>query len=103
MRSSKEIAKEIRNLNKAGRKINAYQNEGGCGYDHTPDTSALEAEYHAAKKEEFAAEWTAEVTATRRATFNDLVISKKFKTLHEIEQALGFTRDQLAEAIELNK
>jgi len=51
-RTSKEISAEIRAMNNKINTLNDLQNEGGEGYEHTIDTSALEAEYYAAKKAE---------------------------------------------------
>ena len=71
MRTREEIEMEIAEVIAAGRRMNNLQNEGAGGYDHTDAAKreALTAELNAA----IDAEWTAEITATRRAIFNEAV------------------------------
>lgn len=101
MRNSKEIAAEIRKINAAGRAVNAYQNEGGEGYDHTADTSALEKEYNEAIEREFRAEWTEEVTAYRRNAWNKSGVTPR--TVPQVQKALGFTLIDLKKAVAMHK
>ena len=108
MRNSKTIANEIKTIIAAGRRMNRLQNEGGEGYDHTADTSALQAEHAAAQDSEFATEWTAEVTTERRAAWNanmQQYRTKKMtpKILTSLERDAGYTMNDLKKAIALNK
>lgn len=98
MRSSKEIAAEIKRLQADGRKVNAYQNEGCTGYDHTANLAALDAEYREAKAAEFAAEWTKDVTAARREAWNAIARTGERNT-YKIEQAVGFSLVDLKKAV----
>lgn len=70
MRTTTEIQAEITKIRDADNRYNQVVNEGGEGYarDSVPD--ALRAEYLAAEQAEFAATWTAETTAARRAAWN---------------------------------
>lgn len=98
----------------AAKKLKAYdrlQNEGGEGYStyevksealynkHGPIINALE-------KQVFAAEWTTEVFAARRATWNEIMterflsknINPTTRQLQAVEQELGFTFRDLGRA-----
>lgn len=101
-RSSKEIAQEIKAINATGRKMNYLQNEGGEGYNHTADTTELEAEFHAAKDQEFASEWTEEVTASRRVEWNASKVTG-IKAMLETERVLGYQFSDLKKAIAMYK
>lgn len=108
MRSSKEIANEIKKINAEGRKMNNIHNDGGEGYDHTADTAALENEYHAAKDLEFANEWTTGVTATRRTAWNTRMGATKgrklvYSDITNLEREFGFKFDDLKKAIAMHK
>lgn len=83
--------------------MNQLQNEGGEGCDHTADTSALEAEYNTAKDAEFASEWTAEVTAERRAAWNTAAkLFKSYKEQRATEAAMGFIFEDLKKAVTMH-
>lgn len=105
--SKAELAKEA-------RKYDRINNDGGEGYnpywDALKDRLALEAREADAA---FAAEWTPEVTATRRAEWNARVQSGEFgvigsgrtdlRAVAAQEQAQGWTMEQLKRAIALHK
>jgi hypothetical protein len=85
-----------------------------CGMDprHAADVAALRAELAAlvaAEDAEFAAEWTPEVTADRRAGWNARVMAGEFGTrtidyraAAAAERAQGWTNADLRRAIALN-
>lgn len=93
------------------RKLLSLQSDEGIG---TPEAIAeVQAQIKAiedAEEARFAAEWTPEVTAQRRATWNALVkstLSKLSKTqlpaaVRAQERAQGWTTDSLKKAIKLN-
>ena len=97
MRTTKEITSDIRAINTRANALNDLQNEGGEGYQHEPDTSALEAEWDIANAAERKEEWTKEVTIARRAEFNISGATKL--TLTKIESKLGYTLHNLKKAI----
>jgi len=65
------IKSDIRNTIRRGASINALQNEGGDGYDHTNNAELSES--YAQLKSATADEWTIETTTQRRAAWNDAV------------------------------
>ena len=108
MRSSKEIANEIKKINADGRKMGYLQNEGGEGYVHLADTTALENEFHAAKDLEFANEWTAETTATRRTAWNTKMGAIKgrklvYADITNLEREFGFSFNDMKKAVAMYK
>lgn len=70
MRTTREIQAEITKIRAADKRYNQVVNEGGEGYERDSVSDALRAEYLAAEQAEFAATWTAEITAARRAAWN---------------------------------
>ena len=89
-------------------RIDLVVNEGGEGYSHAETISerAFEAWNKAItplKAELFAAEWTPEVTATRRAAWNAAMMAagKKITTrqLMAVQERLGFTMADLKKAL----
>ena len=99
MRTRNEITAEIKAIHAKANKINALQNEGVEGYDHTPDMKEL----HAELEEAIIREWDAETTAKRRATWNDAAKSGKHKSSWSIQQATGIKFDELKAAIARHK
>lgn len=96
------------------KRLAAYDrvvNEGGEGYSTAEAASEANANKHwpivkAAQDALFAAVWTAEVTAERRATWNAemaaLIAAKKQATpatITSIQNRLGFTLSDLRKAI----
>ena len=89
-------------------RVDRVVNEGGEGYSHA-DTSAERAfdAWNKAvtplKAELFAAEWTPEVTATRRAAWNAAMMAagKQITTrqVMSIQTKLGFTMADLKKAL----
>lgn len=89
------------------RRADAVQNEGGEGYssyesaierlagEYMPKVSALAAEI-------FAAEWTAEVTSARRATWNSEITRMgakiKLEALKALVARLGYSQNDIARA-----
>lgn len=106
MRSSAEIGREIHALQVADARYNRINNEGGEGYERRNERlPALEKEFCAALKEEFAAEWTADTVSARSAAWNSAVKPLvesgnpvKPAAVRAIEQRLGFSRHDLATA-----
>ena len=104
MRTVKQIEKEIADIRERGRKLNALQNEGGDGYDHTDHTQKgkLMAELKAAR---FAENWSREQTIEKRQAWNEEMrdLAKDGKiTITEIAKTakkLGYTMDDLKTAI----
>ncbi len=98
--------------------MNAYnklQNEGGEGYvDYAKryptqptqsEQDAILAQTKAELDAAFSTEWTAEVTAARRATWNDAIKAKAPKTAREaaaLEKAVGFTLTNLKRAVAMH-
>jgi len=90
------------------RKMDRVQNEGGEGYSHAEALASKNAAASLAETEKeltkkFAAEWTVEVTAARRATWNSEVV--KCKTVSQVgalQRKLGFGPDSLKKAIALH-
>lgn len=71
MRTTTQIAAEIKTLRAADKFYNRLVNEGGDGYEREDSRIAtLNEEYLAASKAEWAAEWTPEVFAARRVAWN---------------------------------
>ena len=88
--------------------MNNLHNDGGEGYDHTTDTTALETEFHAAHKAEFAAEWTAETTATRRGAWNAKMGAIKgrklvYSDIEDLERHFGFAFVDMKKAVAMHK
>ena len=98
MRDSETILNEIKAIKSYGAKINYLQNEGGEGFDHTEDTYNLEKELSAAKKTEWVAEWSVDVTASRRTEWNALKV-RGIKAMISAERDLGFSFSDLKKAI----
>lgn len=84
------------------------QNEGGEGYvDYAkryPEqpTEAEQAAMLAKTKAEFASIWTADVTASRRAAWNDEAAKAGFDP-HAAQKKLGFTMADLRRAVAIYK
>lgn len=109
MRSSEDIRREMHYLQVADARYNSAANEGGEGHERINERlPALEKEFVAALRAEFAAEWTAETFAARLAAWNAAVAPLveagkpvKHQAVRDIEQRLGFTNYDLARAKEL--
>jgi hypothetical protein len=90
------------------RKMDRLQNEGGEGYSHaealaSKNAAATLAEIEKEMAEKFAAEWTVEVTAARRATWNtEAVKCKTIAQVGALQRKLGFGLDSLKKAIALH-
>lgn len=102
-------------LEMLGRKIDAMRADNGART--ATETAAVEAQYDALKTEieakdqaAFAAEWTAEVTTSRRAAWNGLVKSGKLSKTGKLdwaairaqEKAQGWTMDALKKAVQMH-
>ena len=89
------------------KKIDLVQNEGGEGYSqHEATCEAIFAEYSpriaAAKAAEFAAEWTAEVFAARRAEWNaQNALCKSHADVAKMVAKLGYSLADLKQAKQL--
>lgn len=108
MRTSKEIRAEINAIKAEDKKYNSLVNEGGYGYQRDSVPSKLWEELYAAEAAEFAAEWTPEVTAERRAEWN-VSVKRDAKggtirsaQVRAIEAKVGFTMADLKKAVALN-
>ena len=90
------------------RKMDRFQNEGGEGYSHAESMASKNAASTLAKVAEemaksFAAEWTPEVTAARRAAWNaEAVKCKTTAQVGALQRKLGFGPNDLKKAIALH-
>ena len=109
MRTTTEIKADITKLAAADRAYNRVLNEGGEGYERN-STSALTDEYLTAEAREFAADWTPEVLAARRAEWNAEVAKISAKYGRQIPQSavlalpgkLGYQSADIARAKRLH-
>ena len=90
------------------RKMDRVQNEGGEGYSHadalaSKNAAATLAETEKELTEKFAAEWTVEATAARRAAWNaEAVKCKTIAQVGALQRKLGFGPDALKKAIAIH-
>jgi len=92
-----EIKEEINRIHAAGRKMNALQNEGAGGYDHTDNARITELCNMLVKMDRD--EWTHDTTVARRAAWNaELKRQGKSATLVSMRKAMGFGYDDLQQA-----
>jgi|3_EtaG_2_1085321.scaffolds.fasta_scaffold106352_4 hypothetical protein len=88
-------------------RYNDLQNEGAEGYN--PYDAQIEAEMHrlmAEKEDDFAIEWTVDVTADRRIVWNNQVAAFPIKSstaLKATEDIVGFTMKALKKAVALHE
>lgn len=86
------------------KNVDRVMNEGGEGYSRYEAESERLFNHHtpiiiAAKEALFAAEWTAEVFAKRRAAWNASVVKcKSYKDMAALAARLGFGHSDLAKA-----
>lgn len=110
MRTTTEIKAEIDTIRKAMNGYNRLVNEGGEGYvAEDQRIPALAAEFIVAQSAEFAAEWTVETTAARRAAWNAEVAPLvaagkpvKPEVVKAVETKLGYTLADIARAKKLH-
>ena len=103
MRTIETIKAEIKAVTDKGRKLNALQNEGGDGYDHTDNArlTALTDELWDAEQ----AAWTPEVTAARREDWYAEMRKHARITpaiLAATQRKLGYTLSDLRSAVKRN-
>lgn len=90
------------------RKMDRVQNEGGDGYSHAEALASKNAAASFAATaeemaEKFAAEWTFEVTAARRAAWNtEAVKCKTISQVGALQRKLGFGPNDLKKAISMH-
>lgn len=111
-RTTKEILAEIEAVQQARtswhRLHSEGYNDGPSPYDSKAES--LQVEFSEANKAEFAAEWTVEVLAARRAEWNDAIrvlAAKHGKTIPVSElvklcKTLGYTGDQIKRAKQMH-
>ena len=93
-----EIKAEIARIQAQGRKTNALQNEGGEGYDHTDSKRIDELVDMLVAMEH--AEWTRDITITRRAAWNaELKRQGNAATEESLRKKLGYGLDDLRAAV----
>lgn len=110
MRTATEISAEIAVVSAKAKEYDRIVNEGGEGHNpHHATLNALLAELTAADQVEFAAAWTAEITAARRGQWNALVKAASArgekwsgKDQAAAEKQIGFTVADLRRAIALH-
>jgi hypothetical protein len=92
-----DIKAEIASIQDAGRRMNALQNEGADGYDHTDNVRLIELADMLVKMDRD--EWTYDVTVARRAAWNaELKRQGSSATLVSMRDAMGFGLDDLKAA-----
>lgn len=97
MTTRDEIMTEIRKAADRGRRLNALQNEGGEGFDHT-DNAKIDA-LHAELDALIISEWDLETTVARRKSWNDAITSG-CTSLDDLQSATGISKNELVEAIQ---
>ncbi len=93
----------LQELESQAKRYSSLHNENGQGYN--PYNSQIDEELERLVVDSFGAEWTKEVTAERRAIWNQLVTSsqiKGFKALTAAESTAGFKMADLKKAIALH-
>lgn len=111
MRTITQITAELNALIAADKAYNRVANEGGEGFERSNSgKDALHAELTAAKDAAFASEWTAEVTATRRAAWNagiECLVVKHGRAIPQasvsaLRKSLGFGVAEISKAKKLH-
>jgi hypothetical protein len=97
MRTRDEITAEMAQVGAAGRRMNALQNEGGEGFDHT-DMARIN-RLSDELEQSIRAEWTRETTVARRAQWNAAVKAMTNPTARDIESATGISMTELKAAV----
>jgi hypothetical protein len=104
MRTTTQIAADIKAAAARDSDYNRVMNEGGEGYERDT-TAALRAEYMASEKAEFAAVWTLDTTQARRAAWKTemqaLAAAKQpatAKTIGPIVKRLGYSLGDIQRA-----
>lgn len=109
-RTAAAIRAEIASIHAADRAYNRTINEGGEGCERNSVSLALHDELQAAEDAEFAAIWTADVLAARRAAWNaglQQIVNKHGRNVpqaavSDLQRRLGYGVGEIARAKRLH-